>query len=175
MVPLSQRSENDESLVLHNDYHFCALSVDDDKLIADQRDKIFLEMGMEEAQVAKARQFYMPWLEQSLANGVYKGYAVVHSETNSIVAGAAIWTSIGGPFGKVMSHDLRRATLTNVYVETGHRRKGIARALVQRLIKLAKQEGYPCLNLHASDAGRPLYESFGFEDTHEYRLILTPP
>jgi GNAT superfamily N-acetyltransferase len=162
----------DMTLRHNKDYRFRPLTPKDKDIIADQRDRVFLEMGMDPIQVARARKYYIPWLEESLKNEIYRGYAVVDKETGAVVAGAAIWVSIGGPLSMVMSLDLRRATLTNVYVEPSHRRKGLARALVQLLIALCREEGYPLLNLHASDAGRPLYESLGFEDTHESRMIL---
>jgi len=159
--------------IMQEEYYFRPLTVNDDQLIADHRDKIFAEMALNPEEIPKARDFYMPWLKVGLAKGNYKGYAVIHRKTSTVVATSAVWFSIGGPLCNVLSHDLRRATLTNIFVEPGHRRRDIARAMVEQLIEFCKSESYLVLNLHSSDAGRSLYASFGFEDTHEYRLVLT--
>jgi hypothetical protein len=40
------------------------------------------------------------------------------------------------------------------------------------MIAWCKQEGFARVSLHASEHGRPLYESLGFEDSNEMRLNL---
>ncbi len=42
------------------------------------------------------------------------------------------------------------------------RGRGIARALLEEIIKYVKRTGTPHLWLYATDAGRPLYEQAGF-------------
>jgi GNAT superfamily N-acetyltransferase len=42
------------------------------------------------------------------------------------------------------------------------RRRGYARAVVEELLAETKRRGLLRLELHASDAGAPLYESLGF-------------
>jgi GNAT superfamily N-acetyltransferase len=59
--------------------------------------------------------------------------------------------------------------LVNVYTEPQWRRRGIARQLVIALMQWASDKGADQLVLHASDAGRPLYESLGFAATNEMR------
>ena len=66
----------------------------------------------------------------------------------------------------------RRATILNVYTEPGYRRRGIARQIMQTMISWCKQEGLARLTLHASEEGRRLYESLGFEPSNEMRLNL---
>lgn len=63
-----------------------------------------------------------------------------------------------------------RAYILNMYVSSEHRRKGIARRLMQRALDWCRAEGFRAVYLHASDAGRPLYEQFGFKPTNEMRL-----
>ena len=43
------------------------------------------------------------------------------------------------------------------------RRHGIAKRLVQAMIDWCRKEGFSSVSLHASDAGRPLYASLGFQ------------
>jgi GNAT superfamily N-acetyltransferase len=74
-----------------------------------------------------------------------------------------------------ISHDGARVVATpvplavNVYTEPEWRGRGIARALMNVLMKWAAGQGTDRLVLHASDAGRPLYLTLGFEATNEMR------
>jgi hypothetical protein len=40
------------------------------------------------------------------------------------------------------------------------------------MLEWLRQEGYGTVSLHASDFGRPLYESLGFNATNEMRMQL---
>ena len=50
-----------------------------------------------------------------------------------------------------------------MYTDPEFRRQGIARRLMQTMIDWCRKEGFVRVDLHASDKGRPLYESLGFE------------
>lgn len=67
----------------------------------------------------------------------------------------------------------RLALLHSVYTVPEYRRRGLARRIVQAAIEACRAEGLRRLTLHASAAGRPLYESLGFEPTNEMRLVLS--
>ena len=58
----------------------------------------------------------------------------------------------------------------NVYVEREHRRRGIARATLELLHQWAHDRNLGALALHASEDGRPLYETLGYEPTNEMRI-----
>ena len=66
-----------------------------------------------------------------------------------------------------------RATILNMYVDPEFRRQGIAHRLMQIMIGWCRKEGFVNVQLHASDQGRPLYESLGFKPTNEMQLKLT--
>ena len=67
-----------------------------------------------------------------------------------------------------------RAMILNMFVEPHYRRRGIARSLMEVMILAwCKSAGYSYVGLHASDEGRPLYESLGFQPTNEMRLNFT--
>lgn len=60
-----------------------------------------------------------------------------------------------------------------IYVEQEHRRKGIARRIMEALHEKATQRGAGLLALNASQYGKPLYQQMGYEPnpTHmEIRL-----
>ena len=55
----------------------------------------------------------------------------------------------------------------NVYVAPDHRKRGLARRLMETIIAWARENKITFLQLSASHEGRALYESLGFvlEDT----------
>ncbi len=60
----------------------------------------------------------------------------------------------------------------SVYVAPEHRRRGLARRLAREAVLWARRHEYPAVSLHASAAGRRIYERLGFEATTEMRLDL---
>src|SRR5215470_6602291 len=50
-----------------------------------------------------------------------------------------------------------------VYTDPEYRRRGIAREIMHAMIAWCKQQGFARVTLHASEHGRHLYESLGFE------------
>ena len=99
------------------------------------------------------------------------GYVGWLSEADGkIVAGGGIVVSAWP--GKAGSTLAKRAMILNMFVEPEYRRQGIARALMLAMIDWCKAQGFSSVGLHASDEGRPLYESLGFQPTNEMRLDL---
>jgi GNAT superfamily N-acetyltransferase len=68
--------------------------------------------------------------------------------------------------------ECRRATILNVYTDPEYRRRSVARRLMQAMIEWCRGEGFARVTLHASEEGRHLYESLGFEASNEMRLNL---
>ncbi len=58
----------------------------------------------------------------------------------------------------------RCAYLMNIYVRDTFRHKGVAHAIVSRLIEEAKKHGCGKIYLETTDDGRPVYSSLGFKD-----------
>lgn len=66
----------------------------------------------------------------------------------------------------------RRAWIHSVYVEPSLRRRGIGRQLTETMVAWCREQRFQSVYLHASEQGRPLYESLGFEPSTEMRLRL---
>ena len=66
----------------------------------------------------------------------------------------------------------RRAWIHSVYIEPSFRRRGIGRRLTHTIISWCREQGFRWIYLHASEQGRPLYESLGFKRSSEMRLKL---
>ncbi len=145
-------------------------TIDDLDTIADHRYLMFVDIGLDKTTLKKDRVVYIAWLEECIKASNYIGLVI---ETDGkIVAGAGMWLSDGPPLPNLNSYNFRRATIVNVYTTPDHRRKGLARQLVDGLLDIAREKNILAVRLHASDAGRPLYESIGFRQTKEMLLPL---
>jgi GNAT superfamily N-acetyltransferase len=108
------------------------------------------------------------YLKKAIPEGSLRSWLAC--DNGRVVAGGAV-VIVPWP---AHAYDLecRRATILNVYTEPDYRRRGIARQIMETIIAWCKQEGFARVTLHASEYGRPLYESLGFVDNNEMRLNL---
>jgi len=108
------------------------------------------------------------FLSKAIPDGTFRAW-LAH-DSNRVIAGGAViitpWPS--HPYDL----ECRRATILNVYTDPNYRRRGIARQLMQIMIDWCKHEGFARVTLHASNDGRHLYETLGFEPSNEMRLKL---
>jgi len=72
-------------------------------------------------------------------------------------------------------HYRRKGYLWGVYVAPDCRGRGIGRALTQAVVEHLRSVGCTQVHLHASPAGRSVYESVGFAPSTEMRLVFSPP
>ncbi len=108
------------------------------------------------------------YLRRAIPEGSFRSWLACAGD-HAVAGGAVIISS-----WPAHPYDLecRRATVLNVYTEPGFRRRGIARQLMATMIAWCKREGFARVDLHASEDGRHLYESLGFEPSNEMRLNL---
>jgi len=64
----------------------------------------------------------------------------------------------------------RGGRVQSVYVAPPARRRGVARAIVQHIVDLARRKQLTSLVLHPTENARPLYADFGFEPADEMML-----
>jgi len=108
------------------------------------------------------------YLKTALPDGSFQSWLAC--DDGKVVAGGAVIVS---PWpAHAYEPQCRRATIMNVYTEPEYRRQGIARQLMQTMIAWCKQQGFARVTLHASEQGKALYESLGFELSNEMRLNL---
>lgn len=144
-------------------------TLDDIPEIVRQRRRMYEDMHYTDlAALERSASLNTAYLQEAIAEGFFRSWlACVGSRA---VAGGAVlivpWPA--HPYDL----ECRRATILNVYTEPEYRRRGIARHLMETMITWCKQEGLARINLHASEDGRPLYESLGFEPSNEMRLKL---
>jgi len=108
------------------------------------------------------------YLNRAVADGSFRAWLASDGD-RVIAAGAVLITA-----WPAHPYDLecRRATILNVYTEPSHRRRGIARQIIETMICWCRRQGLARLTLHASEDGRHLYESLGFEASNEMQLNL---
>ena len=156
-----------------SNYTIRPATVADNIIIAEHRVAMFREMGEvpTEALGAQLLTESTMALAACLGDQSYVGWLAVD-------AGAAVIAGAGAhikPQLPRISHDGARVVAAplplavNVYTDPAWRGRGIARALMKTMMGWAAEQGFDRLVLHASDAGRPLYLSLGFEATNEMR------
>lgn len=142
---------------------------DDVEAICAQRRAMYVDMGQEDAAALdEMTARFRPWVAQRLSDGTYLAWLI---ETNGrTVAGAGVWMKPVLPGLRGTRPEV--PYVLNVYRAPDHRRRGLARLLMDAIVTWAKDHGHRGVELHASDEGRPLYDSMGFLATNEMRLTL---
>jgi GNAT superfamily N-acetyltransferase len=110
-------------------------------------------------------------LAAELAAETYVGWLAV-TGADRVVAGAGVHVKPQLP--RISEDGSRVVTapiplVVNVYTEREWRKQGVARALMEALMEWASSRHFDRVVLHASDDGRPLYDSLGFMATNEMR------
>jgi GNAT superfamily N-acetyltransferase len=142
----------------------------DVKDLLHHRRAMFYEMGHTEPAALDAMELSCrPFLKNALRDGTYRSW-VAEIVKGTVIAGGGVVILPWLP--SPVDARPRRAIILNVYTEPAYRRQGIARALMQTAIVWCRAEGFQSVALHASEQGRPLYESLGFVPTNEMRLAL---
>jgi GNAT superfamily N-acetyltransferase len=112
------------------------------------------------------------FFRDAVASGEYITWlAVTSAAPERVVAGAGLWLRpmLPRPAATGIIQG-REALIANVYTEPDWRRRGAAAMLMRHVLDYTREHHIPRVLLHASDEGRPLYESLGFEPTNEMKL-----
>ncbi|MEW5961079.1 MAG: GNAT family N-acetyltransferase [Chloroflexota bacterium] len=141
-------------------------TLDDVAVLVHQRHAMFAEMGLTGDYNSMDRE-YARWLQPAMRHKVYFGW-VAESESGEIVAGGGLAVLPWPPGPVDPGH--QRAFIFNVYTEPAHRRQGLARQLMETMHCWCQEQGLKTVVLHASEFGRPLYESLGYQPTNEMLL-----
>lgn len=143
-------------------------TLDDLEHLLHHRRAMFASMGHPDDRLERTLVAARAYFMSALADGSCRAWVAVSADR--VIGGTLIvfahWPGVPG------SSDARRPWILNVYVEPEFRRRGIARAMMLAAIEHCRAQGLPFVSLHASDEGRPLYESLGFAPTNEMRLKL---
>ena len=139
-------------------YRLRPATLDDADALVHHRVGMFTDMGTVFDAPAVERAF-REWLAEMMPAGVYRAWLV--EEEAQVVAGGGI-TVLAWPPGPFFVGG-RIAFVYNVYTEHAHRRRGLARLLMDTIHTWCRDEGIRRVFLNASDDGRSLYEALGYK------------
>jgi len=159
-----------------SDYTLRPATVADTADLVRLRRLMFESMGvmdvaaLDEADVACAAYF-----ARAVPAGEYRGW-VVETSGGHVIASAGYVIDVHPP-GPGNSTG-RIGYIMNLYVEPEHRRhrpcglhgRGLARRIMTTILDHLRAHEVRVFSLHATELGRPLYESLGFTASNEMRL-----
>lgn len=142
-----------------------AATTADATLITAHRRAMFTAMGRSRESIldAMSRNFE-PWVTRMIIEGKYAGWITSDEERPIASAGLLVLDWPPHPLDPAGEH---RGYLLNVFVEPDYRGRGLAHGLVDLCMAEARRRRLRVVALHTSDAGRPIYEAFGFRATSE--------
>lgn len=157
-------------------FHVRRATTADADVLARHRAEMFRDMGKLPAECRAAMtNAARAYFHGAIPSGEYMGWVASHlSAPDEVIGGAGmqlrpLLPSIRvGPAGTEVTTGMQGFVL-NVFVERTWRSRGVARLLMRHVLDEAERLGLAQVALHASDEGRPLYESLGFRPTNEMR------
>lgn len=136
--------------------------------IARHRRLMFMDMGHTDPEKLDVMESAcVDWVRIRLASEEYLAWLAVSAE-GAAVSGAGLWIQPAMPRPVDMCG--RRGYILNVYTYPEYRRRGLAGQLVRRTVKWCRDQGINYVALHATEAGRPIYEKLGFKAGNEMYL-----
>ena len=112
---------------------------------------------------------FRAWLPGVMTSGTYRAW-LADAPDGGVAAGGGI-TIIPWPPGPRYAGD-RLAFVYNVYTEPGHRRRGLARLIMENIHAWCRVEGIGSMALNASHDGKPLYEAMGYVESPSPMMFL---
>ena len=144
--------------------------VGDIPILAQHRRLMFESIGAisgaDSAALEDAVQLY---LRRSIPQRSYAGWVVEHNGTVIASGGVQLRELVPRP-GYVDGYP--EAVVVSMWTDPAHRRRGLARQILDSLLAWCLENRARRVVLYASDNGRPLYELFGFKAGNEMRLDL---
>ena len=141
-----------------SNYRIRSATLDDLDILVHHRLAMFTDMGtpMDTAAVAHA---FREWVTKMLPGGTFRAW-LVETPSGEVVAGGGI-TVLPWPPGPQNLGDTL-AFVYNVYTEPAHRRRGLARTVMEAIHGWCREAGIAAVGLNSSTEGQPLYESLGY-------------
>lgn len=106
------------------------------------------------------------YYKRHMADGTFISWLAVDTDNGKIVgtSGVSIVEKppyFGCPTGKI-------ALLSSMFTDKSYRRKGIATALLSRIVNEAREQKCGTIQITASDTGVLLYSNFGFTKNNNF-------
>lgn len=101
---------------------------------------------------------YTAWVVSRIERGTYLGF-VAEAEGQVVGGAGAVLLDWGPTRGEASG---TRARIVNVYTELPWRKRGIAKALVDKVMGACTEAGIRVFSLAASEEAAPMYRALGF-------------
>ena len=145
-----------------------ATLADTDALVR-HRIGMFTDMG-DAFDAGPLESAFRTWLAETMPAGTYRAW-LVESASGEVAAGGGM-TIVPWPPGPRYQGD-RLAFVYNVYTEAAHRRRGLARRIMDAMHAWCRANGVTSMALNASRDGQPLYRSMGYVESASPMMFLS--
>jgi GNAT superfamily N-acetyltransferase len=142
-------------------YRIRMATLDDIDVLIHHRIAMFSDMGRT-VDVKPLSDEFRRWLTVNMPSGTYRAW-LAEAEDGGVAAGGGATIIAWPPGPQYMGHSL--AFVYNVYTEPAHRRRGLARQLMEAIHAWCRENDVSSLALNASRDGQPLYEAMGYAVT----------
>jgi GNAT superfamily N-acetyltransferase len=140
-------------------YRIRPATLDDVEAIVHHRLAMFAEMGTP-VEISVVETAFRRWLRDKLPAGTYLAWLVEDAGREVVAGGGA--TVLPWPPGPRYVGG-RLAFVYNVYTEPAHRRRGLARLVMETIHAWCRENGIGLVGLNSSQAGRTLSETMGYQ------------
>jgi GNAT superfamily N-acetyltransferase len=151
------------------DYRIRPATIEDADVLVRHRVAMFTDMGVP-MDVGGLETAFRAWLAEHMPSGTYRAW-LVDTHDGHVVGGGGI-TVVPWPPGPRYAGD-RLAFVYNVYVVAAHRRRGLARLVMDTIHAWCREAGVTSMALNTSRDGRPLYESMGYVASPNPMMFLS--
>jgi GNAT superfamily N-acetyltransferase len=143
------------------DYRMRTATLADTDTLVRHRLAMFTEMGTTfDAPLIDG--LFRAWLREMMPAGEYRAW-LCEAEGGEIAAGVGL-TLLKWPPGPSALRTERIAFVYNVYTELPHRKRGLARLLMETVHAWCTEHGVGALALNAAPAAQHLYRTLGYID-----------
>ena len=143
------------------EYRVRPATLDDADVLVRHRVGMFTDMGVA-MDVAALEIAFRAWLAETLPAGTYRAW-LVETADGHVVGGGGI-TILPWPPGPSYSGG-RLAFVYNVYTDAAHRRRGLARLVMDTIHDWCRDAGITSIALNASRDGQGLYNAIGYVES----------
>jgi GNAT superfamily N-acetyltransferase len=150
------------------EYRVRLATLADADVLVRHRIEMFTDMGVP-LDARALDQAFRVWIGDVMPKGTYRAW-LVDAADGTVACGGGI-TIIPWPPGPQYAGD-RLAFVYNVYTEPQHRRRGLARLVMDTIHTWCCDEGIGSMALNASREGKPLYEAMGYAESTSPMMFL---
>ena len=147
------------------DYAIRVATAADAELLADTRVRQLLDEGGEPRFDTRADM--IEYFRRTIPQGVYRAY--IAEADGELLSTAAVLLQEYPP--SISWKGARRGYVTSVYTAPEYRGRGLASALLRRIIRDARELDLGNLWLLASREGKAVYKRLGFEDERPFKDV----